>query len=82
VVKIRKWGNSLALRIPGHLALAAQLREGSEVEIKLSKQRLVIVKKPSKTRRQYKLEELVSLITPANVHAETGWGAPTGREQW
>jgi antitoxin MazE len=81
-MKIRKWGNSLAVRIPGHLALAVQIGDGSEVEIKASGQRLMIVKKSRKLRRRYDLQELVSHITPANVHAETNWGAPVGREQW
>ena len=30
---IQKWGNSLAVRLPKHLAMEAQLGEGKEVEL-------------------------------------------------
>jgi antitoxin MazE len=32
-VKVAKWGNSLAIRIPKDVAEALDLREGSEIEV-------------------------------------------------
>jgi antitoxin MazE len=32
-MKVARWGNSLALRIPKHLAAALQLEEGSEIDL-------------------------------------------------
>jgi antitoxin component of MazEF toxin-antitoxin module len=37
-----KWGNSLALRIPGEVAASVRLREGDAVEIEAEADRLVI----------------------------------------
>ncbi|HMD83172.1 MAG TPA: hypothetical protein VKO18_00565 [Terriglobia bacterium] len=34
------------------------------------------------THRKYRLQELVSKITPRNLHAETDWGQLIGRELW
>ena len=31
---------------------------------------------------RFTLEELVNQITPENVHGETDWGPPAGRESW
>jgi antitoxin MazE len=33
-------------------------------------------------RAEYTLEELVNQITPENLHGETDWGKPVGREAW
>ncbi len=34
------------------------------------------------TERNPTLEELVSRITPENLHARTDWGEPVGKEMW
>jgi antitoxin component of MazEF toxin-antitoxin module len=33
-------------------------------------------------RRKYGLEELVSGITHKNLHGQTDWGQPVGKEPW
>ena len=33
-------------------------------------------------RTEYTLEELLAQITPENLHGETDWGPPVGRESW
>lgn len=76
---IAKWGNSLAVRIPHHLAKQIQLNEGVEVDLTVVDGNLVI--KP-RTRKRYSLDELVSAITPENVHAEVDSGAAVGHEVW
>ncbi|RAU94356.1 AbrB/MazE/SpoVT family DNA-binding domain-containing protein [Paenibacillus sp. YN15] len=76
MMQVQKWGNSLGVRIPKALAMKAGLEEGSEVDIDVEKGHLVI--KP-KTRT---LEELLSQITPDNLHSEIQTGKTQGRETW
>lgn len=76
---IRKWGNSLALRIPSGLAEDAHLGDGAEVDIALRNGRLVI---EPVTGPDVSLEELVSGITPENLHREQFADGPRGAEAW
>jgi antitoxin MazE len=76
--QIGKWGNSLAVRIPGILAKDLNLREGTHLDVAVVDGALVL--RPAKP--QYTLEELVEGITPENVHGETDWGPSLGREAW
>lgn len=79
ITTIRKWGNSLGMRIPKNLAKDMQVEEGSSVEISVRKGRLVVT--PLKGK-EYSLEELVADIKPSNLHEEVEFGAPIGREVW
>jgi antitoxin MazE len=74
---IQKWGNSLALRLPKALAEEAKIRAGSKVEL-VSTPEGVLVKARRKPR--YRLSDLLSRVTPENIHTETGWGSSVGRE--
>lgn len=78
-MQVRKWGNSLAIRIPKPLAEDIQLREGTIVELSVEEGRFVASPLP---RRRYSLDELVQGITKANRHAATDMGGPAGREVW
>ena len=75
---VAKWGNSLALRIPSAFAREIDAAEGTEVELSVSRGTLVIAPR----RRTYVLEDLLDGITPKNLHGETDWGTPRGRETW
>lgn len=75
---IQKWGNSLALRLPKALADEVQIREGSKVELVRTADG-VLVKTPRRKPR-YRLSDLLAGVTPNNVHSETDWGPPVGRE--
>ena len=77
--QIQKWGNSLALRIPKALAQQVGLTQSSEVELLLQDGQIVIRPVPA---RQYDLAALLAEMTPENLHCETDWGAPEGREEW
>ena len=79
MTKIQKWGNSLGVRIPKHLAHDAQVEEGAAVDITVEEGRLVIV--PTKSDR-CQLARLLSQVTPENLHGEVEMGGPTGREVW
>ena len=75
---ISKWGNSLALRLPKHVAESANLREGSSVEIEVRDSKLVIT--PSRPR--YNLRDLLKEMEPGHRHAEIDWGEAKGKETW
>lgn len=79
VAVVAKWGNSLAVRIPQSLAKEIQLAEGIEVDFLVVDGNLVI--KP-RNRRRYSLDELVTAITPENLHAEIESGSAVGNEAW
>jgi antitoxin MazE len=79
VTKIQRWGNSLGLRIPKSFAVDAGVEEGSEVDISIEGDRLVIrAVRPAR----YELKELVSLIREDNIHEEIPTGGRVGREVW
>ncbi len=78
--KIQKWGNSLAVRIPKALAAQLHLDEGTPFSLVVEGESLVIRKEKRVPR--YSLEELVAQITDDNLHPETDWGAPVGRERF
>ena len=76
---VRKWGNSLALRIPASLSDALGFKEDDPVEMREEGGRLVIEKKRA---RHPTLDELLAGVTPENIHPETDWGPPVGKEVW
>ena len=76
--QIGRWGNSLAVRIPGAYAKELDLADGEEVEMTRVNGGLLL--RPQK--KSYTLEELVKQIKPENLHGETDWGPPVGRETW
>jgi antitoxin MazE len=78
-VQVRKWGNSLALRIPKPFAEDAGVSEGTVVDVSLSEGRLVAA---PVARRQVRLKDLLRRITKRNMHAETDTGPSVGREAW
>lgn len=79
VATVARWGNSLALRIPQHLAKEIQLTEGVEVDLMVIDGNLVI--KP-RNRKRYSLDELIAAITPENLHTEVESGIAVGNEAW
>lgn len=74
---IRKWGNSPALRINATVMKIASFDIEQRVTIKATKGRIVI--EPA-DKPDFKLEDLVAGITRANVHDETDFGGPVGKE--
>ena len=75
---IQKWGNSLAIRLPKALADEVQVHEGAKVEL-VATPGGVLVK--TKRKPRYELSDLLDDITPDNVHPETDWGSPVGKER-
>ena len=77
--RIQQWGNSLALRIPKAFAQQAKVKKGSRVRFTVEKNRLVI--EPVE-KEKITLKSLLAGVTPENIHPETDWGKPMGKEIW
>ena len=56
-MKIAKWGNSLAVRIPSDVANALELKEGDEVQVNVAEQGRAFEVKKEMTREEA-LQEL------------------------
>ena len=76
-VALRKWGNSLALRIPKDIATTLSIEYNSIMELVVVNGTLVL--KPQKSTL---LENLVSQINSQNLHREVSTGRSVGNEEW
>jgi antitoxin MazE len=76
---LHRWGNSVGLRLPKPLLEQLGLKEGSEVDVKVENNRLVI--EPAR-RRRYTMAELLEGFTPDDRSSEVDWGPPVGKEVW
>jgi len=79
--RVRKWGNSLAVRIARSVAEDFDLEEGSFVEI-VSAPSEIVIRPVVKTHHTYTLDELVRGIRKENLHRNTDWGKRRGKEIW
>jgi antitoxin MazE len=77
-VTIQKWGNSLAIRIPGSYAKDINLKQGTSVDLRKKADKIEIV--PRKTKSN--LRDLLSNITDENIHEEEFAGDGVGKEIW
>lgn len=73
--KIKKWGDSLAIRIPSKLIRDMGLAEDTDVEISLDADKIVI-----KPIRKYTLDDLLEQVTDDNIHDEIDFGKPVSKE--
>ena len=78
VTKIKKWGNSLAIRIPSFVAKELRLRYETTVDLKIEDYNIILSLKSKKKR--YSLEKLLSKITPDNIPEKIDFGPPVGKE--
>jgi len=77
-VRIHKWGNSLALRIPKPFAAEARLGPGTAVDLSVRDGRLVA----SRVASRPTLHALLARVRPDNLHGEHDFGPGTGTEVW
>ena len=75
-VSVKKWGNSLAVRIPKDIANSLSIKDNTNLEIEIGGNSLVL--KPKKNNY---LEELVSKINSSNLHSEIETSR-VGNEEW
>ncbi len=76
-VKIKKWGNSLAIRIPKSVVEDANLQNDSQVDIFVKEGKILL--NPIQPEK-YSLERLVTGITKENIHKEVDTGPAVGKE--
>jgi len=77
--KAQKWGNSLAVRLPRPVAQQAGIKPDDSLEIQVSKGRVVLTPTAAP---EYRLGDLLKKVTKKNIHRETDWGKPRGKEIW
>ncbi len=76
--QIGRWGNSLAVRIPKHIADELALGVNDEVDCRLEKGQLIV--EPLQKMPKYTLVELLN--QELELEPEIDWGQPSGAEQW
>ena len=76
-VTVSRWGNSLGIRLPREALERAHVREGDLLSVEATEHGLLLrpANRPS-------LDDLVSAITPQNLHGEVSTGAAVGNEAW
>ena len=78
-VRVQRWGNSLALRIPKPFAEDAEVDEGALLDLSVLRGKLVA---SSVRRKKFTPRQLLSKVSKKNLHGEADFGPPVGREVW
>ena len=76
-VTMRKWGNSIGVRIPAGILTELNLSAEKKVDVRAEAGRIII--EPIIDSEET-LEQLLGQITPDNVHSEIDFGQPVGKE--
>ena len=74
---MRKWGNSIGVRIPAGILTELNLSAEKKVNVRAEAGRIII--EPI-IDSQETLEQLLGQITPDNVHSEIDFGQSVGKE--
>lgn len=75
---VKRWGNSLGVRIPKSILEENSLKEGSEINI-ISKDGTIIFEP---VKKKYNLKDLLEGINESNLHREISTGDFVGEEIW
>ncbi len=79
ITYVRKWGNSMALRIPRALVEQLNLKPDSALELSVNDGVLYV--KPVQAAFPT-LEELLAQVPSGTAFEEVDWGKPAGGEVW
>lgn len=74
-VKVKKWGDSMAVLIPSQFAKRRKIAVGSVIDI----EPLRVVRTKG---RRYRLSELMTAFKRRHRHAEWELGGSVGKEVW
>jgi len=74
---VKKWGNSLGIRIPNLIVRELSLKDGSFVDINDNGNEILI-----KPIRKNNLSDMLTLINEDNIHEEIKSTGPVGNEIW
>jgi antitoxin MazE len=75
---VKRWGNSLAVRLPKDLAQTLEINEGSRLTLEVVEDGLLI----KRSRKKRDLDALLEGVTRECIHGEVDWGEPVGKEVW
>jgi len=78
ITKVKKWGNSLAVRLPKEMVRDLGVSENCELIFEKKDKYFSV--KPSKKKDTIK--SLCDQIIPENVPKLVDWGKPVGKEVW
>lgn len=76
-ILVKKWGNSLGLRIPQAIANQINIQDGSRINLVLKNNKIELSLAVSE---EYRLNDLLEQITESNLHDEISSGQPQGKE--
>ena len=76
---VKRWGNSLALRIPRSVAAETGAEYGSIVDVRVEDGAMVV--RPVAMAR-VELKTLLGKVKKSNLHGEVSTGPRRGREGW
>ncbi len=79
VLGIRKWGNSLGVRLPSAVVKAAGLRKDQLVSVRVEEQQVIISPVPE---NEPSLEERLALYDPLRNGGEVMVARAIGAERW
>ena len=77
-VRVARWGNSQAVRLPKSVLNQVRVREGDELTIRVEGECMTL----EPAAPEVKLEKLLERITTKNRHGEQDWGRRAGNEVW
>ena len=77
ILQVKKWGNSLAVRLPKDISKALSVQDNSFLELELVENGLLL-----KPKKSSELDKLISQINPQNLHSEIKTGKSVGNEIW
>jgi antitoxin MazE len=77
---LKRWGNSLAVRIPANIATELSLEEGQEVQVEVMDGCVSV--RPHRTIRRFSRERLIQQHREGKLqpHDEIDFGDPVGSE--
>jgi len=76
--QVGKWGNSLAVRIPGTYAKELHLKDGMDLQLTRLDDGLLL--RPRK--HEYTLEKLLDQVKPENIHGDRVPTTPRSGFAW
>ncbi len=79
VLGIKKWGNSLGVRLPSAVVKAAGLRLDQRVSVRVEDQQVIISPMPE---NESSLEERLALFDPERHGGEAMVAQAIGAERW
>jgi antitoxin MazE len=74
---VKKWGNSLGIKITNFIARELSLKDGSFVDINDRGKEIII-----RPIQKSKLSDILNKINEQNIHKEIDTGKPVGKEIW